>query len=196
LSLLPLRKRWQSKWLAGKQTVTISIDRFSIVSHTKRPSFQFRKLGHSLCWFETRGSPKSSKQSMLFGTTPSATRSEFAVNHNGRCAPNAVALGLASCLGLLQVVDHDFVRRAAKQLCIRSYDDGREAHRRCTHTHGQIDSPRYEKTCCGRDGNPFRPWNVFRNTRGVVGNDRNPLTQKCWCREGESNPQGPKPGGF
>jgi len=40
----------------------------------------------------------------------------------------------------------------AKQLCIRSHNDGREAHRHCTHTHGQIDSPGDEKTSCDRDG--------------------------------------------
>src|SRR5438309_81637 len=63
-----------------------------------------------------RGSPKSSKQYMLVGTTPGTTRSEFAVNHNGGYAPNAVVFCLASCLGLLRVVDHNFVRRASKPL--------------------------------------------------------------------------------
>jgi hypothetical protein len=40
----------------------------------------------------------------------------------------------------------------AKQLRIRSYDDGREAHCHHTHTHVQIDSPRDEETSWNRDG--------------------------------------------
>src|SRR5713226_10449082 len=60
--------------------------------------------------------PKSSKQHVFFRATPSTTRGKLPVNHDGGYAANAVVFGLAGCLGLLHVVDHDFVRRASKPL--------------------------------------------------------------------------------
>jgi len=62
------------------------------------------------------GLPQSSKQHVLFRARPNTTRSELAVSHNGGYASNAVVLRLGSRLGLLHVVDHDFVRRASKPL--------------------------------------------------------------------------------
>jgi len=40
----------------------------------------------------------------------------------------------------------------AKQLCIRSHDDGGEAHCDRTDAHGQIESPSDEEACCDRNG--------------------------------------------
>ncbi len=68
------------------------------------------------CGAETRRLPKSSKQCVLFRATPSTARGKFAVNHNGGYAANAVVLGLGGRLGLLHIVDCDFVRRASKPL--------------------------------------------------------------------------------
>jgi hypothetical protein len=52
-----------------------------------------------------------------------------------------------------QLLEHRTLQfQPAKQLRIRSYDDGREAHCHHTHTHVQIDSPRDEETSWNRDG--------------------------------------------
>jgi hypothetical protein len=53
---------------------------------------------------------------MLFRATASTARGKFAVDHHGGHATNTVNLGFDNCLGLLRVVDYDFVRRASKPL--------------------------------------------------------------------------------
>ena len=42
--------------------------------------------------------------------------------------------------------------QSAKQLRVRSYDDGGETHRDCANAHGKIESPADEKTRCDRNG--------------------------------------------
>jgi hypothetical protein len=42
--------------------------------------------------------------------------------------------------------------QSAKQLGVRRYDEGREAHCDCTYAHGQIEPPVDENARCDRDG--------------------------------------------
>src|SRR5260370_7759805 len=49
----------------------------------------------------------------------------------------------------------------AKQLSVRSYDDGGQAHRDCAHTHGEIKPPADEKT--SRDWNGYQVINARPN---------------------------------
>src|SRR5712692_599009 len=47
--------------------------------------------------------------------------------------------------------------QSAKQLRVCSHDDGRNAHRHCTHTHGEINPPADEKTSRNWNGNQVIP---------------------------------------
>ena len=55
---------------------------------------------------------------MLVWTTTRAASRELTVNHHGWHTANAVLLGLRRPVGLMHVVDHDFMRRTDQ-----SFDD-------------------------------------------------------------------------
>jgi len=55
-------------------------------------------------------------QDMLIRATARATPGEFAINHDGGNASDAVMLRFGSHFGLLHIVDHYLMRRSSKAL--------------------------------------------------------------------------------
>jgi hypothetical protein len=51
---------------------------------------------------------------MFIRATSGAASGEFAINHNGRNASDAVLPRLGSHVGLLHIVDHNLMRRPGK----------------------------------------------------------------------------------
>ena len=80
---------------------------------------------------------------------------------------------------VLSLSDSALQFQPAKQLCIRSHDDGGEAHSNCTNAHGQIESPSDKNASCDWYGDKGleRTAGIKHTTSAVTGSRANVTDQ-------------------